>query len=286
MTDVIIIGGGPAGVTAAIYTARAGLETTIIYKNFGALENAERVDNFYGFTKISGKSLVQKGLRQARACGAKTVKNEVVGISQTEGGIIVETAIREYKTRTVVLATGANRSTPKIHGLADLAGRGISYCAICDGFFYRGKDVAVLGNSAYALHEIRDLLPIVSSVTLLTNGEELPENLPEAVIVRAEKIKEMASASSVFNGVIFENGEFLPLSGLFIAEGIAGGTELARRLGAIITPENSIKTDDNKRTNIPGIWAAGDCTGGLKQIAKAAHEGAAAGLSIVNSLRN
>lgn len=306
MTDVVIIGGGPAGATAAIYTARAGFETVLIYKDFGALEKAERVDNFYGFTKTRGKVLVEKGLRQARQAGAGTILGEVVGIRSAENGrFTVETTVAIFEGKAILLATGATRRTPKIQGLAELEGRGVSYCAICDGFFYRGKDIAVLGNGAYALHEVEDLLPLASSVTLLTNGENTNVDFPDNVTVRTEKVKEaiggeasennssipglmgltLNSQKKVFKGVILENGENLPLSGLFIAVGIVGGTELARKIGATLDPQGSIIADREMRTSVQGLWAAGDCTGGMKQIAKAVYEGAEAGTSIKKFLQ-
>jgi thioredoxin reductase (NADPH) len=312
-TDVLIIGGGPAGATAAIYTARAGYKTTIIYKDLGALEKAECVENFYGFSKISGKSLIERGLKQARLSGAKTIRGEVVGIrraddeSASSGNIIVETATGMFEGKAVLLATGASRAAPNIQGLAELEGRGVSYCAICDGFFYRGENDAVLGNGAYALHEVLDLLPLAASVTVITNGEEPTVTFPKAVSIRMEKIVKIISGEnpasplimqgvtlnpktsiSVFKGVVFESEETteeaLPLSGLFIAEGAAGTTELARKIGAVLT-NGSIKINDEFQTSVQGLWAAGDNTGGLKQIAKASHEGAEAGLSIVKFLR-
>ncbi|MCL1862312.1 MAG: NAD(P)/FAD-dependent oxidoreductase [Defluviitaleaceae bacterium] len=287
--SVLIVGGGPAGVTAAIYTARAGLNTTIIYKDFGALEKAH-VENYYGFSKISGKSLVEKGLRQARKFGTKTIRDEVVNI---KSDLIVETASKSYEARAILLATGTSRKSlaGQLSSLEKFEGRGVSYCAICDGFFYRGKDVAVLGSGAYALHEVNDLLPLVSSVTLLTNGDEPTVTFPDSVLIRKEKIMTLYSSMSTgliktenFQGVILENQEKIPLSGLFVALGTAGGTALARKLGAEVIA-NAIKTDDQKRTTIPGIWAAGDCIGGIAQIAKAVHDGAEAGLSIVKTLR-
>jgi len=287
--DVFVIGGGPAGVTAALYTARANLSTVIAYKDAGALKKA-MVENFYGHLEISGKELVATGLKQAKRVGAKVIKEEAVGISQThDGSFKIETAKASYIARAVLIATGASRTTPQIKGLAALEGRGVSYCAICDGFFHRGKDVAVLGDSAYALHEIQDLLPIVKSVTLLTNGvNKLLTKLPENVIIKKQKIKEICAQpgimGDILNGVALESGEFLPLSGLFIALGIAGGTDLARKTGAAIA-SNSIVVDANMRTTVSNLWAAGDCTGGLKQIAKAVHDGAEAGIDIVKKLK-
>jgi thioredoxin reductase (NADPH) len=296
--DAIIIGGGPAGATAAIYLARAGFKKTIVlYKDFGALEKAERVDNYYGASKITGIQMVERGLRQARAAGAKTYCEEILSVQKNpNGNLTVKSPYSLIEARAVLLATGTNRVAPDIPGLAEYEGRGVSYCAVCDGFFYRDKDVAVLGNDEYALHEINDLLPIAASVTLLTNGKELLKKPPSSVDVRTEKIREIIGgenkktlaiagvSNKIFNGVIFENGEELSLSALFIAEGTAGGTELARKIGAAISGD-VIKTDSEKRTSVSGLWAAGDCIGGLKQIVKAAHDGAEAGLSMVKYLR-
>jgi len=289
MIDVIIIGGGPAGVTAALYTARANFKTTIICKDQGALGKAERVDNYYGHMEISGQTLMNTGLEQARHVGAEIVSDEAVSMCLTDAGsIIVATISESYEARAAILATGATRFIPKIKGFADVDGRGISYCAICDGFFHRGKDVAVLGSGAYALHEVEDLLPVAHSVTLLTNGEEPSVDFPEKVIVRSEKIKEITAnksfAGKVLKGIILENGTALDFSGLFIAVGIAGGTELARKMGAIVE-KNAVVVDSMMLTSVPGLWAAGDCTGGLKQIAKATYQGAEAGMDIIRYLR-
>ena len=288
--DVIIIGAGPAGITASMYTSRAGLKTIILYKDFGALEKAVHVDNFYGHVNIGGKQLVKNGIKQAKEFGTTVVNAEVLDIRQNDDmEWTVKTVAATHTARAVLIATGANRQAPRIKGLAALQGRGVSYCAVCDGFFHRGKDVAVIGNGAYALHEAMDLLPIVKSVTILTNGKEKPQpEFPENVIIRTEKIQEICGQSGIMgmtlSGVILENGETLPLSGLFIALGVAGGTELAKKLGAVIE-NNAISVDSNMRTNVPALWAAGDCTGGLKQIAKAVYQGAEAGTDIVKSIK-
>jgi len=289
MTYVIIIGGGPAGVTAALYTARAGLDTVLLYKDQGALSKAAKIDNFYGHLEVGGKELVDIGLEQAKRVGVTIINEEAVGMRTNEDETItIDTADSSYTARTAIIATGASRTTPKIKGLAELEGRGVSYCAICDGFFHRGKDVAVIGSSAYALHEVEDLLPIAKSVTVLTNGAELQAEFPEHVTVRTEKIQEVVGQAGlmgdVLSGVTFDSGKEIPLSGLFVAVGVAGGTELARKVGAVVQ-NNAISVDEQLRTTVANIWAAGDCTGGLKQIVKAAYEGAEAGTDIVKYLK-
>ena len=286
MKDAIIIGGGPAGVSAALYTARAGLATAIIHKGGGALEKAERIENFYGSHGITGPALLEAGLTQAAAVGAEIIEGEVVKIQRhpKDGHFIVETTEASYTAITLLLATGTSRLTPKISGLAAYEGKGVSHCAVCDAFFYRGKDVAVLGSGPYALSEANELLPHVKTLTFLTNGEEAPAPLPSNAAVRTEKIREIHGDTRL-TGVIFEpDGEDLPLHGLFIALGTAGAPELARKAGAL-TENNAVLVDGNMQTAVPGLWAAGDCTPGMKQIAKAVYEGALAGTDMVRYIR-
>ena len=288
MIDVLIIGGGPAGVSAALYTARAGMKTTIIHKDMGALEKAERVDNFYGSAGTTGRELVEAGLNQAAALGAEIVIGEVVKIvqefSNEQPMFTVETTVKTFTAAALLLATGAGRPMPKIPGLADYEGKGVSHCAVCDAFFFRGKNVAVLGNGSYALSEAGELLPLVNSLTVLTNGKEPEAEFPPDVIIRKEKIREAVGESRLTGVALEPEGETLPLDGLFIALGTAGATDLARKIGAL-TEAGSVTVDKNMRTGIPGLWAAGDCTVGMKQIAKAVYEGAVAGTDMVRYLR-
>jgi len=286
LNDIIIIGGGPAGASAALYTARAGMRTLIIHKGGGALDKAEKVDNFYGNPGITGPALIETGLNHATEMGAKIAHGEVVKIQRdiTSGHFTVETTNETYTAQALLLATGTSRITPAIPGLSTYEGKGVSHCAICDAFFYRGKDVAVLGSGPYAISEANELLPHVKSLTILTNGAEPPTPLPPEVIIRKEKIRELTGDTRL-NAIILEpDGETVPINGLFIALGVAGATELARKAGAL-TENNAVLIDENMQTIVPGLWAAGDCTGGMKQIAKAVYEGAVAGTSIVNYLR-
>ena len=289
LTDVIIIGAGPAGVTGAMYTARSGLSTTIIYKDHGALKQDPMVDNFYGHLEITGKKLINIGIEQARNVGTVVTKDEVLGIVQNpDNTITVTTAKKERLARAVMIATGASRTTPPIKGLAQLEGRGVSYCAICDGFFHKGKNVAVIGSGAYALHEAQDLLPIAKTVTVLTDGKKPTVTFPKNVIVKTAKIQEVCGQSGIMGAtlksVVLSSGEEVLLSGLFVALGVAGGVELARKLGATIEG-SAVVVDNDMETSVQNIWAAGDCVGGLKQIAKATCDGAIAGLSIIKRLK-
>ena len=283
MANVVIIGAGPAGVSAALYTARAGVDTTVLTKGPGALARAEGIENYYGVPgPVSGAELERRGIEGAKAVGVKFVEAEAVGLTFTDK-LTVETLAGDFPADAVILATGASRAAPPVPGLAALEGRGVSYCATCDAFFYRGKDVAVLGSGEYALHEIAALLPLAKSVTLLTGGAELTASFPAQVAVRTQKVEAILGPDKV-SGVQLAGGEVLPVDGVFVAMGVAGSTALARKMGAQVEG-NKIVVDDKMMTTIPGLFAAGDCTGGLLQVAKAVYEGAVAGNEAAKALR-
>ena len=283
MPNIVIIGSGPAGVSAALYAARAGVETTVLTKGPGALNRAELIQNYYGFAEpISGAELERRGIEGAKALGVQFVTTEAVGLTYMDK-LTVETLAGDFPADAVILATGASRAAPHIPGLAGLEGHGISYCATCDAFFYRGKDVAVLGSGEYALHEVQALLPVVKSVTLLTNGSPLTASFPPEVTVCPEKVNAILGEERV-SGVELSGGKTVALSGVFVALGVAGSTALARKLGAEVDG-NRILVDEHMQTTLPGLYAAGDCTGGLLQVAKAVYEGALAGTEAAKDLR-
>ncbi|MDF2819608.1 MAG: Thioredoxin-disulfide reductase [Clostridiales bacterium] len=283
MSRVVIIGNGPAGISTALYTTRAGIETIIIGKDHGALGKAKEIENYYGFEQpISGQSLIDEGISQALRIGATVIKDEVLGISY-DGKLTIQTKDKEYTADSVVIATGTSRLAPKIKGLKEFEGSGVSYCAVCDAFFYRGKDVAVLGEGEYAVHEALELLPTSKSVTLLTNGKEPGVTVPEGILVNTNAIEALEGAD-LLDKVIFSDNSVLTISGLFIAIGVAGSTALAKKIGAL-TDGNKIVVNENMATNVPGLYAAGDCTGGLLQISKAVYEGAKAGNEVIRYIR-
>ena len=283
MANIVIIGSGPAGVSAALYTARAGVETTVLTRGPGALDRAEKIENYYGFAEpVSGAELERRGVAGAEALGVRVVHTEAVGLTYTDR-LTVETLDGDYPADAVILATGASRAAPHIPGLTGLEGHGVSYCAACDAFFYRGRDVAVLGSGEYALHEVQALLPVVRSVTLLTNGAALAAQFPPEVKVCPQKVEAILGEQRVI-GVQLAGGQELELAGVFIALGVAGSTVLARKLGAAVEG-GRIVTDSTMQTTVPGLYAAGDCTGGLLQVAKAVYEGALAGTEAAKALR-
>ena len=283
MSNIVIVGSGPAGVSAALYAVRAGADTTVLTRGSGALDRADAIENYYGFAQpISGAELERRSVENARRLGVKFVQAEVVGLTYTDR-LTVETAGKDYPADAVILATGASRAVPRIPGLAGLEGHGVSFCAACDAFFYRSRDVAVLGSGEYALHEVQALLPVVKSVTLLTNGAPLTADFPTEVTVCPQAV-EAVLGETVVTGVQLSGGVQLPVSGVFVALGVAGSTALARKIGAEVDG-NRIVVDARMQTTVPGLYAAGDCTGGLLQVAKAVYEGAQAGTEAAKALR-
>ena len=274
MYDVIIIGSGPAGISAGIYLKRAKKNVLIISNGKSALEKAEKIENYYGIKSISGKELYEIGINQAESLNIPIEKDEVINVSYNEN-FIVTTANSEYETKYVILATGANRQVSPIKGVKEFEGKGVSYCAICDAFFYKNKDVVVIGNGNYALHEASNLKPVANSVTILTNGKKMVENRStDEFKIEETPIREFRG-SNVIEEVEFDNNETKKIDGVFIAVGTASSTDLARKIGAVIK-NNNIFVDENMQTSVKGLYACGDCTGGLLQINKAVYEGAKA----------
>lgn len=288
MTDVIIIGSGPAGVSAALYAKRGGAEVTVFTKGpaTGALAQAKSIENYYGLAEpLSGAELARRGVAGAKRLGISFIETEVVGLAFNDAftGFKVQTKSQDYEAKSVILAAGASRTKLTVPGFRELTGKGISYCAICDAFFYRGKTVAVVGSGEYALHEVKDLLPHVAKVILLTDGQPLTAAFPAEVEIHTEKLQKILGTERVA-GALFADGTSVDFAGLFVAIGTAGSTELAKKIGAVLEG-NNIKIDAHGATNVPGLFAAGDNTGGLLQVAKAVYQGAEAGLSAVHYLR-
>jgi len=289
--DILIIGSGPAGISAALYAKRAGADVTVISRGSGALAKAERIENYYGLAEpVSGAELEANGIAGAKRLGVKFVEGEVVGLTMNDDftGLVVQTAKEKFEAGAVILAAGSTRLAPKIPGLKEMEGKGVSYCAICDAFFYRGKVAAVLGEGEYALHEAEILLPHASKVMLFTNGKEPTVAIPDSIEVHKEKVSAVEAATENgterVSGVMTEDGTFTPVNGLFVALGTAGSIDLARKIGAAVD-NNRIVTDVEMATNVPGLYAAGDCNGGLLQVVKAAYEGAVAGLAAAKYVR-
>ncbi|MEI6132266.1 MAG: FAD-dependent oxidoreductase [Bacillota bacterium] len=283
MYDVIIIGRGPAGISAALYTVRAGLKTLVIgIEGKGTLTKDHKIENYYGFVEpISSIELLANGEKQAIRLGVEIIDAEVTSVD-IFSKLLVKTSGATYEAETVLLATGQARKKAGIPDEERFAGKGVSYCAVCDGFFYKDKFVVVVGDGDFALAEAREMKGIASSVTILTNGKEPQFDSKEFPVI-TEKITGIFG-DEVARGIIFEDTSRINGEGIFIAEGTASATDFAKKLG-IEFEGLDIKVNEKCETNFPGIFAAGDCIGGFRQIATAVGEGAIASRQIIEYCR-
>ena len=283
MFDVIIIGAGPAGISASLYTKRANKNTLVINSKKSTLEEVKRIENYYGFENgIEGKELYKIGIKQAENLGVSVKEEEVLNVRLKDEIFEVTTDKEIYTSKTVIIAVGNKKNKLKIKGIKELEGKGVSYCAICDGFFYRDKEVAVIGSGNYAISETNDLLNVVKKVTILTNGEKAPEFRADNVEINSKPIEKIEGKDKV-EKIVFNDRSSINTDGIFVAQGTAGGFELAKKLGLLIK-DNHIIVNENMETNINGVYACGDCTGGLMQVSKAVYQGTIAGLEVIKFL--
>lgn len=298
--DVIIIGSGPAGLTAAIYAKRARLETLVIEKqpmSGGQILNTYEVDNYPGLPGIGGFDMGQKFRAHADGLGAEFVTADVQKIEAQGAEKTVKTNQGEYKTKTVILATGANHRMLGVPGEERLGGMGVSYCATCDGAFFRGRTVAVVGGGDVALEDALFLARASKKVYLIHRRDEfrgakvLQEQVMQAEnieVIWDTTVKEIKGDGQV-EAVALHNKKrdeehTLPLDGVFIAVGILPNTE---NLSDVLALDDNgyIVAGEDTRTSIPGIFAAGDVrTKQLRQVITAASDGANAITSVENYL--
>lgn len=276
MHDIIIIGAGPAGISAGLYAKRAGANVLILYNGESNLDKAEKIDNYYGFVNgIDGKTLYNNGIEQAKNLGIEVKNEEVLHIEKLGNEFKVKTENEEYTSKATIISTGNKKLRPNIKGVIQFEGKGISYCAICDGFFYRNKNVVVIGNGKFAESEANDLKNIVNNVRILTNGLSMETKSDFETITK--KIKQIEGNERV-EKIEFDDGSKIDIDGIFIALGEAGGTDFAKKIGVMLNKDNII-VDENMQTNVEGLYSCGNVTGGMLQVCKAAYEGAKAGLA-------
>ncbi len=290
--DVIIIGGGPAGLSAAIYTSRAELETLILDEGEKLLEKAKHIDNYFGFPDgVSGKELLKKGRKQAETFGAvyEEKKALLTKIDPNGKKYIVETADSKFKTKGLIIAPGIQHEKPTIEGIEEFEGKGVSYCVVCDAPLYKDKKVGIVGSKDLVAKEALELYEFTTDIKIFTNGDEIemPKNLREQIEkkeIPIEKSKiEGLLGKEDFEGLKIE-GKKEKMDGLMIAEGSSGSLDFARSLG-IKTKKGVLSVDENMFTGVPKVYAAGDCIGGARQISAAVGEGAKAALGLINDLR-
>lgn len=289
--DVIIIGSGPAGLTAALYLGRAGQKCVILEKEFpgGYTAKIAHIENYPGYETISGFDLTNVMVKQAEKFGATLVYPvEVVDIELKGDVKRVRTRDQVYEAHAVVIGIGVARKKLEVPGAKEFLGKGVSYCATCDGNFFKGRKVAVVGSEDEAAEEALHLAELAEKVTLVPNK---PLDIVAAVMNRLKskpnveiyptcKIDSVVGDELVTGLKIVQDGteKVLPLEGVFIAMGSTPISSLILKAGGHTDDRGCLITDRHQRMNLEGVFAAGDCTCGGMQIVTAAGEGAVAGM--------
>ena len=291
--DIIVIGGGSAGYPAAIYAARFGLKALVITKERGGLlTTTHLVENYPGFTRISGPDLMQKVEDHVRDYDIPIVDDEVQKIEKSGEKFLVKALDRKYLAKTIVLATGTQRKKLGVSGEAEFYGKGVSYCATCDAPLFRGKPVGVVGGSDSAAKEALLLAEYAAKVFIIYRGEQIhPEpinlrrveentkieviNRTNVVAIGGDKFIKKVAFDRPYNG-----SKELELGGLFVEIGHIPQSDLAKQLGVRLNAKGEIMIDRLSKTNVPGVYAAGDVTDmEWKQAITGAAEGCIAAYS-------
>ncbi len=293
MKDLIIIGSGPAGLSAAVYASNACMDFLIIEKypmSGGQILNTDEVNNYLGFDSIGGFEMAEAFRKHAEKSGAKFVNDEVMEITKADGSYTVKCYSNSYEAKSVILATGVVRRHLNVKGEAELAGKGVSYCATCDGNFFRNKAVAVVGGGDVACEDALYLANICEKVYLVHRRDELrgAKYLQNKVFandkitfVPNSNVKEIIGDGKV-EKLLLDTGESLEVSGVFIAVGVKGETKLAQGI-ADLDEQGYIIADESCETSSEGFFAAGDIrTKPLRQISTAVSDGANAVKSVEN----
>lgn len=273
--DIIVIGGGPAGISSAIYAKRAGASVCVFDSDKSKLEDAKEIANYYGIASISGSKLKKEGIKQAKNLGITIISCPVDEIEKDfdKDIFVLKTTKEEYVSSSVIIASGEKQNAFD-ERLNKFRLQNISGCAICDGFLYKGKIVGVLGEKSYALAEAKILSPLAKKVYVFTNGESDLKGQGNIEIVNGEissfdgkvKLEEVCVADKKYK-----------IDALFVAVGEMDSLDMARKLG-ILTKDNHIVINEKCETNVKGVYAAGDIAGGIKQVATAVYQGMVAGL--------
>lgn len=295
MYDLIIIGSGPAGLSAAVYGKRSGLNLLVLEKNpmsGGQVLNTYEVDNYLGMPGINGFDMGVQFRQHADKLGVEFKEAEVSAIEDRGGTKIVRTNQEELETKAVILATGAVHAHLGVPGEEELSGMGVSYCATCDGAFFRGRTVAVVGGGDVALEDAIYLARTCEKVYLIHRRDELRgamvlqeelKSLSNVEILYSHVVEEIQGTDSVegirIRNLKTEEVSVLPVAGLFVAVGIRPGTELVRELTAC-DEGGYVLAGEDCATQMPGLYAAGDVRRKpIRQIVTAVSDGANAAVA-------
>lgn len=294
--DLIIIGMGISGISAAIYAKRSNLNVLVLDKSMpgGLLNNIENIDNYPGYIHISGPDLAQKLFEQLNSLEIEMKYEEVINIEALQEIKKVKTTTGEYETKRVLIASGRSQRTLGLPNEKELLGKGISTCALCDGNFFKDKEVAVVGGGNSALQESLYLSRLVKKIYLIHRKNEFTAQ-PEIIdkvkstdnieILYNKNIKEILNNNDKLSGLILDDGLKLNVEGLFIYIGFTPKAEFIKELN-ITNEAGYILVDDKMETKVKGIYASGDIIKKqVYQLVTGASEGAIAAVNIISSLK-
>ena len=297
--DIIIMGAGPAGLTAGIYAGREGLKSLIIEKNLkgGNANTAPVILNYPGYKSIPGLELLKKISEQAEKYTEINENEEITGIEKQEKKFKLITTKAEYLTKSLIFCSGTTYRKIGVKGEEEYVGKGISYCSICDGMLFKGRDVIVVGGGNSAAEHALHLNDIGVNVKLVHRRDELraqkylqdklrKKGIP---IIWNTVLKEIQGKLFVQNVILHNNKtdveKKMEVNGIFIAVGEVPNSQLAKEIGAEIDELNYIVTDKDQKTKVEGVYAAGDITGGVNQLVVACGEGAVAAVNAYNYIK-
>lgn len=297
--DVVIIGGGPAGYSAAIYASRAGLNTLVLEQGMpgGQIATSDMIDNYPAIPSCSGSELGQRMQDHATQVGAETAYGMVISIERSDQGVFtVQTDMNAYQSLSVIAATGATPRTAGFKGEDTYRGRGVSYCATCDAMFYRGKHVFVIGGGNSACEEAIYLSNVAESVEVILRRDQFRASRGmvnrmlshDNITVRYQTSIVSVEGDTFINSITFKNNstgieyeEHFEASsiGIFVATGHNPATDLVANFVELAS-DGSVMVDSSMATQTPGLFCAGDMrAGSLRQVITAAADGAIAGVS-------
>ena len=296
-SDIVVIGSGIAGLTAAIYLKRANANFVILESKSigGQLNNLKEVENYPGFAKTSGENILKSLKDQIDQLGVKVQQGSVQTILKDPAGFKVVTDFESYLARCVIVASGISRNASPLPGEKEFLGRGVSYCATCDGSFFKNDDVVVYGNNDVALEEALYLANIVKTLHFVVSGESLSgeqslidklSSLENVHIINGKSITKIDGDMFGVSEVELSDGTKLNVHGVFPFTGTKSSMDFLANLKPMVNG-NFIVTDDNMKTNIEGLYAIGDVRlKGLRQLVTAASDGAIAALEANKFVKN
>jgi len=295
ISDVIIIGAGPAAWSAATFLVRAGISTLVVgLDEQSALADATEVKNYPGFPDgISGRTLLDNFIEQGIKQGVTFVHEEVVHAEKQERGtFLVRTATRkEFFAKNLILAHGANYIKANLPGEKEYAGKGVHYCALCDGPIYKGKSIVVLGSGNLAAEEAVELAEYAKEVKIVSHSPKANFSTEYVAILKEKnieaitrRVKKISGDNTKANSITLDDGSAISFDALFVSLGVASSQMFAQKLGLELAGD-FIKANENMRTSVNGVWAVGMARGGLNQIVKSVGDGGIAAVDAIKKIK-